>query len=71
MSTSWNGEKHWPCNAGGWDLRGADVSLCIVRTDRTRGAQGALSAILVERGTAGIEFEVIDKLAHRTCQTSR
>ena len=33
-----NGEKHWPCNAGGWDLRGADVNLCIVRTDRRRAA---------------------------------
>ena len=33
-----NGEKHWPCNAGGWDLRGADVNLCIVRTDSRRAA---------------------------------
>lgn len=63
-----HGEKHWPCNAGGWDLGGADVTVCVVRTDRTGGAETALSAILVERGTAGIEFEVIDKLAHRTCQ---
>lgn len=63
-----NGEKHWPCNAGGWDLRGADATLCIVRTDRTKGGTGALSAIVVERGTAGIEFEVIDKIGLRTCQ---
>ena len=47
-----NGEKHWPCNAGGWDLRGADVNLCIVRTDRTKGGKEALSAVLVERGHA-------------------
>lgn len=63
-----NGEKHWPCNSGGWDLRGADVNLCIVRTDRTKGGREGLSAILVERGTPGIEYEVIDKVGLRTCQ---
>ncbi|BBY65060.1 acyl-CoA dehydrogenase family protein [Mycolicibacterium helvum] len=63
-----NGEKHWPCNAGGWDLGGADINVCVVRTDRTKGGDGALSVVVVERGTAGIEYEVIDKMAHRTCQ---
>ncbi|MGE3288238.1 MAG: acyl-CoA dehydrogenase family protein [Pseudonocardia sp.] len=63
-----NGEKHWPCNSGGWDLQGADVSLCVVRTDRRRGGKEALAGLLVERGTPGITYEVIDKLAHRTCQ---
>ncbi|BBG00920.1 MULTISPECIES: acyl-CoA dehydrogenase family protein [Pseudonocardia] len=63
-----HGEKHWPCNAGGWDLRGADVTLCVVRTDRNAGGTGALSAILVERGTDGVDYEVIDTMAHRTCQ---
>lgn len=63
-----NGEKHWPCNAGGWDLRGADVNLCVVRTDRHAGGKEGLSGVLVERGTPGIEYEVIDKAAHRTCQ---
>ncbi|MDR6174230.1 alkylation response protein AidB-like acyl-CoA dehydrogenase [Nocardioides zeae] len=63
-----NGEKHWPCNAGGWDLRGADVNVCVVRTDRTVGGRGGLGAVIVERDTAGVEYEVIDKLAHRTCQ---
>jgi alkylation response protein AidB-like acyl-CoA dehydrogenase len=63
-----NGEKHWPCNAGGWDLRGADVNLCIVRTDLTKGGTRSLSAVLVERGTPGIEYRVIDKIGHRTCQ---
>ena len=28
----------------------------------------AIRAVLVERGTPGVEYEVIDKLAHRTCQ---
>ncbi len=63
-----NGEKHWPCNAGGWDLHGADVNLCIVRTDRTKGGRESLSAVLVERGTPGIDYQVIDKIGHRTCQ---
>lgn len=63
-----NGEKHWPSNSGGWDMQGADVSLCVVRTDRTRGGKEGLSAILVERGTPGVEYEVIDKMAQRTCQ---
>jgi alkylation response protein AidB-like acyl-CoA dehydrogenase len=63
-----NGEKHWPCNAGGWDLRGADVSLCIVRTHRAKGGREALSAVLVERDTPGVDYQVIDKIGHRTCQ---
>jgi alkylation response protein AidB-like acyl-CoA dehydrogenase len=63
-----NGEKHWPCNSGGWDLGGADVNLCIVRTDLTKGGREALSAVLVERGTPGIDYQVIDKIGHRTCQ---
>ncbi|MDD7936879.1 acyl-CoA/acyl-ACP dehydrogenase [Actinomycetospora lutea] len=63
-----HGEKHWPCNAGGWDLGGADVNLCVVRTDRRAGGREALSAVLVERGTPGVRYEVIDKMAHRTCQ---
>jgi alkylation response protein AidB-like acyl-CoA dehydrogenase len=62
------GEKHWPCNSGGWDLQGADVSVCIVRTNSQRGGKEALSAILVERGTPGVTYETIDKMAHRTCQ---
>lgn len=63
-----NGEKHWPGNAGGWDLNGADINVCVARTDRTKGAAGALSVFVIERGTPGIEYEVIDKLAHRSCQ---
>ncbi|MCC4306261.1 acyl-CoA dehydrogenase family protein [Rhodococcus sp. 3-2] len=63
-----NGEKHWPCNAGGWDLNGADLNVCVARTDRTKGGESALSVFVIERGTQGIEYEVIDKMAHRTCQ---
>ncbi|MCK0515928.1 MULTISPECIES: acyl-CoA dehydrogenase family protein [Actinomycetes] len=63
-----NGEKHWPCNSGGWDLHGADINVCVARTDRTKGGAGGLSVFIVERGTPGIDYEVIDKMAHRTCQ---
>jgi alkylation response protein AidB-like acyl-CoA dehydrogenase len=63
-----NGEKHWPCNAGGWDMRGAEVNLCIARTDRRKGGRESLSAVLVEGGTPGVEYQVIDKVGHRTCQ---
>jgi alkylation response protein AidB-like acyl-CoA dehydrogenase len=63
-----NGEKHWPCNAGGWDLRGADVTLCVVRTDPTKGGREALGVVLVERDTPGLDYQVIDKIGHRTCQ---
>ncbi len=63
-----NGEKHWPGNAGGWDLQGADINVCVAREDLSRGAENALSLFVVERGTPGIDYEVIDKLAHRTCQ---
>ena len=42
-----NGKKYWPCNAGGWDLKGADVNVVIVRTDPTKGGKEGLSAILV------------------------
>lgn len=63
-----DGEKHWAGNAGGWDLRGADINVCVVRTGRDEGGKSALSAVIVERGTPGITYEAIDKVAHRTCQ---
>ena len=25
-----DGTKYWPANAGGWDLKGANVNVCIV-----------------------------------------
>lgn len=63
-----NGEKHWPCNAGGWDLQGADVNLCVARIDASSGGTQCLGAFIVERGTPGVSYEVIDKFAHRSCQ---
>jgi alkylation response protein AidB-like acyl-CoA dehydrogenase len=66
-----NGTKHWPCNAGGWDLKGANVNVCIVRTDPGRGGKSGLSAIVVPRGTPGVTYkQPISKLGHRLCQNN-
>lgn len=66
-----NGTKHWPCNAGGWDLKGANVNVCIVRTDAKRGGKSGLSAIIVQRGAAGVSYrQPISKLGHRLCQNN-
>jgi alkylation response protein AidB-like acyl-CoA dehydrogenase len=66
-----NGRKYWPCNAGGWDLQGANVNVCIVRTDRSKGGKEGLSGMLVPRGSAGLSFEQpISKLGHRLCQNN-
>jgi nitroalkane oxidase len=66
-----NGTKHWPCNAGGWDLKGANVNVCIVRTDPERGGKSGLSAIIVPRGTSGVTYrQPISKLGHRLCQNN-
>jgi alkylation response protein AidB-like acyl-CoA dehydrogenase len=66
-----NGTKYWPCNAGGWDLKGANVNVCIVRTDPKKGGKTGLSAIVVPRGTPGVTYgQPISKLGHRLCQNN-
>jgi nitroalkane oxidase len=66
-----NGTKFWPGNAGGWDLKGANVNVCIVRTDPQLGGREGLSAIVVPRGTAGVTYEQpLSKLGHRLCQNN-
>jgi nitroalkane oxidase len=66
-----NGRKYWPCNAGGWDLKGANVNVCIVRTDAQKGGKSGLSGMLVPRGAPGLSFEQpISKIGHRTCQNN-
>jgi alkylation response protein AidB-like acyl-CoA dehydrogenase len=66
-----NGTKHWPCNAGGWDLKGANANVCIVRTDSRKGGKSGLSAIIVPRGTQGVTYkQPISKLGHRLCQNN-
>lgn len=66
-----SGRKYWPCNAGGWDLAGANINVCIVRTTPERGGTEGLSAIIVPRGTAGVVYEPpISKIGHRICQNN-
>lgn len=66
-----NGTKYWPCNSGGWDLKGADVNVVIVRTSTNKGGKQGLSAIIVPRSTEGIRYEQpISKIGHRLCQNN-
>jgi alkylation response protein AidB-like acyl-CoA dehydrogenase len=66
-----NGTKYWPCNAGGWDLKGANVNVCIVRTEQQQGGKSGLSGMLVPRGTPGVTYQQpISKLGHRLCQNN-
>jgi nitroalkane oxidase len=64
-----NGRKRWPAFVGGWDLKGADQNTFIVRTDPEKGGKEALSALLVPRGTSGIEYTLVEKYAMRTVPT--
>jgi nitroalkane oxidase len=66
-----NGRKYWPCNSGGWDLKGADVNVVIVRTSSSKGGKHGLSGMLVPRGAPGLRFEQpISKIGHRLCQNN-
>jgi alkylation response protein AidB-like acyl-CoA dehydrogenase len=66
-----NGTKYWPVNAGGWDLQGANVNVCVVRTAPNEGGKTGLSAILVPRGTRGVSYkQPISTLGHRLCQNN-
>jgi alkylation response protein AidB-like acyl-CoA dehydrogenase len=60
-----NGRKYWPCNVGGWDGNGANVSIVVVRTDTSKGGTEGLSAVMIERGMPGITYNLISKIGHR------
>ena len=60
-----NGRKYWPCNVAGWDGKGANSSIVVVRTDLDKGGTEGLSAIMVERGTPGVSYKLISKVGHR------
>ena len=60
-----NGRKYWPCNVAGWDGQGANANLVVVRTDPAKGGTEGLSAIMVERGTPGVSYNLISKIGHR------
>jgi nitroalkane oxidase len=59
------GRKYWPCNVAGWDGKGANTSIVVVRTDPDKGGTEGLSAIMVDRGTAGVTYNLISKVGHR------
>ena len=61
-----NGRKYWPCNVGGWDNKGANLNLVVVRTDPSTGGTSGLSAIVIERGTPGITYRSISTSAQRS-----
>lgn len=60
-----NGRKYWPCNVAGWDGQGANANIVVVRTDPEKGGTEGLSAIMVERGTPGVSYQLISKIGHR------
>jgi acyl-CoA dehydrogenase len=59
------GRKYWPCNVAGWDGKGANTSIVVVRTDPDKGGTEGLSALMVDRGTAGVTYKLISKVGHR------
>lgn len=66
-----NGTKYWPCNSGGWDLKGANVNVCVIRTDPQKDGKSGLSAIVVPRGISGVTYQQpISKIGHRLCQNN-
>jgi alkylation response protein AidB-like acyl-CoA dehydrogenase len=60
-----NGRKKWS-SAAGWDGQGANSQIVIVRTGREIGRMRGLSAIVVERGTPGVNCRFPEHDAHRT-----
>lgn len=66
-----NGRKYWPSSAGGWDLKGANANVVVVRTDRNAGGKSALSCIIVPRGAGGVRYEKpVDKMGQRLNQNN-
>jgi acyl-CoA dehydrogenase len=61
-----NGRKYWPCNVAGWDNQGANLNLVVVRTDSEAGGTAGLSAVIVERGTAGVTYNMISTSGQRS-----
>jgi alkylation response protein AidB-like acyl-CoA dehydrogenase len=66
-----NGRYYWPSSSAGWDMKGANVNVCIVRVDSKKGGKDALACAIVPRGTAGIRYEKpIDKIGQRLNQNN-
>jgi alkylation response protein AidB-like acyl-CoA dehydrogenase len=66
-----NGRKYWPSSSAGWDMKGANANIVVVRTDRDAGGKQALSCVIVPRGTAGVRYETpVDKMGQRVNQNA-
>ena len=66
-----NGRKYWPSSSGGWDLKGANANVVVVRTDRNAGGKDGLSCMIVPRGTTGVSYEgPVDKMGQRLNQNN-
>ncbi len=66
-----NGTKYWPSSSAGWDMKGANVNMFVVRTDKKKGGKEGLGALLIRRGTPGMTFKPpLDKIGHRLNQNN-
>lgn len=66
-----NGRKYWPSSSAGWDMQGANINVCIVRTDLKKGGKEGLACAVVPRGTPGMRYEKpIDKMGQRLNQNN-
>ena len=66
-----NGTKYWPTNSGGWDLKGANQNVVVVRVDKAKGGRDGLACIVIPRGTPGITYkQPIDTIGHRFDQNN-
>ena len=64
-STSSTAASTGRATSRGWDGQGANVSIVVVRTDPSKGGTEGLSAIMLERGTPGVSYNLISKIGHR------
>jgi alkylation response protein AidB-like acyl-CoA dehydrogenase len=66
-----NGSKLWPSSAAGWDMKGANVNTCVVRTGKSVGGKAGLGVAMVPRGTPGLTFgPPLYKLGQRSNQNN-
>lgn len=66
------GQKHYTTNGTGWDGNGAALYTVVCRTDPTKGANDALTVVVVPGDRPGIEVvDVYDKLGQRGIVTPR
>jgi alkylation response protein AidB-like acyl-CoA dehydrogenase len=64
-----NGQKKWS-SAAGWDGLGSDSQIVIARTGPEADSMRGLSAIVLERGTAGMRCNFPERQVHPTTTNS-